>query len=136
MIYFRKYGRNLSQDANESLESSDQPFPPPPPPTEDERARPIVSKRMRMRRRRRSRLPFRLLPFFVVYSLGLVYPAKSYFRWKFIGLARIEASFPAARNKERYRRNDGDLAPARAKSNWRGGSPLPRPLPLFNTALR
>lgn len=29
MIYFRKYGRNLSQDANESLESSDQPFPPP-----------------------------------------------------------------------------------------------------------
>jgi len=85
---FYKYSRNLSNDVNGSLESSDLPFFFP---NEDERARLF---------RGRSHLPFRLLSSFTVYPLVAIYPAKSYFRWKFIALARIEASFPGERNKE------------------------------------
>lgn len=40
------------------------------------------------------------------------FTAKSYFRWKFIALARIEASFPAERNKESV------STATRAKDNW------------------
>lgn len=40
------------------------------------------------------------------------FTAKSYFRWKFIALARIEASFPAERNKESV------WTATRAKDNW------------------
>lgn len=40
------------------------------------------------------------------------FTAKSYFRWKFIALPRIEASFPAERNKESV------STATRAKDNW------------------
>lgn len=46
--------------------------------------------------------------------------AKSYFRWKFIALPRIEASFPAGRDKEKRA-----TLFSRAKDNWRPVSIVP-----------
>lgn len=106
---FYKYNCNLSNDVNGSLESSDLPF--------FLNARGCFKEGLAY-----PSAPF--LPSLTVYSLTAIYSAKSYFRWKFIALARIEASFPAERNKESAVRADLAL---RSKNNWR---PLLSPFSL------
>lgn len=121
MIYFinQKQPHNLSNDANGSLESSDLLF--------------FFQTKINARGCFEEDLSFTLslsLPsvlLFTVYSLAAIYPAKSYFRWKFIALARIEASFPGGRNKESAL---ADLA-LRSKNNWR---PLLSPSSLIRPA--
>lgn len=111
---FYKYSRNLSNDVNGSLESSDlSPF--------------FFQTKTNARGCFEEGLAYPSAPFlssFTVYSLVAIYPAKSYFRWKFIALARIEASFPGERNKESAM--PADLA-LRSKNNWR---PLLSPFSL------
>lgn len=92
---FYKYSRNLSNDANGSPESSD--------PVSSFLPSLFQTKTNARERLFRGAGSLTLPPCLLLYriaSLTAIYPAKSYFRWKFIALARIEASFPDERNKE------------------------------------
>lgn len=113
---FYKYSRNLSNDASGSPESSD--------PVSFSLLLFFSLKRRQKRASgcfeeegrftlQPSTLP---TPLRYIASLTAIYPAKSYFRWKFIALARIEASFPDKRNKESAVPRRADLA--RSKNNW------------------
>lgn len=64
------------------------------------------------------------------FSLTAIYPAKSYFRWKFIALARIEASFPIS-GRTKQRELAGRDVVLRSKNNWR---PLLSPSSLIRPA--